>query len=593
MGEGGMGRTGTPGRPLRVRPSDGPLIPRSPMAHPSSPLGVVHGYGLAGAGSNLWTRAILRALAQGGHTVHAVCQESHPDRYDFVAKAVAYDADGAPEVLFERETPYPGAVTVHRPELEVLPAFVRPSTESRYVFYIPDLDDAAIAEYVRRNARVLEDVAEAEGVAGWVVNHTVLMSVAAYRAHEPKDGAGPAVGAPYAVLPHGSAIEYVVKKEARSRALAETALQGAARVFALNGEMEGRIRDVFGAVPGVEKKVGRMPVGTDTSVFELVDRADRAATVERIAETVAGVDRGRPAGATAALHARLGALPDGATDEQVLEALTADYPRSAPDEDVEAKLRAVDWDAATTVVYVGRLIAAKGPADLVLALPLVADRHPDVRALVAGTGGLREGLEALVWALSEGRGDLVRRLVRLGGALEGGGGLDADPFFAGQAFLEGLDADGAFDDYVATARRVLTPESVVFTGFLDHDALGPLYGLADAGAFPSVVREASPLVVPESAAAGVLPVGPDVGGMGDSLRTLAEGLPEAARPLLTTRPDAAHRIPDLADRLIAALDAPRRYAADLRREAEARFDWRAIAERLAGELRAMGRPPAG
>ena len=197
---------------------------------PRAPLGVVHGYGLAGAGSNLWTRAILRALAQGGHAVHAVCQESRPERYDFVAKAVAYDADGRPEVLFERETPYPGAVTVHRPALAVLPTFVRPSTPSDYVVYIPDLDDAAVRGYVERNARVLEAVAEAEGVAGWVVNHTVLMSVAAYRAHE-------AGGAPYAVLPHGSAIEYVVKKEARSRALAETALQGAARVFALNGEM--------------------------------------------------------------------------------------------------------------------------------------------------------------------------------------------------------------------------------------------------------------------------------------------------------------------------------------------------------------------
>ena len=91
--------------------------------------------------------------------------------------------------------------------------------------------------------------------------------------------------------------------------------------------------------------------------------------------------------------------------------------------------------------------------------------------------------------------------------------------------------------------------------------------------------------MPESAAAGVLPVGPDVGGMGDSLRTLAAGLPEAARPLLLTRPEAEHRIPDLADRLVAALAEPRRFAPELRREAEARFDWRAIADRLAAELR--------
>ena len=558
------------------------------MAHPSPPLGVVHGYGLAGAGSNLWTRAVLRALAQGGHAVHAVCQESRPERYDFVSAAVAYGADGAPEVLFERETDYPGAVTVHRPALDVLPTYVRPSTPSSYVVYIPDLDDDVVEGYVARNAAVLERLARGGGVASWVVNHTVLMAVAAHRAR----GRG---GAPYAVLPHGSAIEYVVKKEARSRRLAEEALGGAAAVFALNGEMEGRIRDVFGA--DVEAKTARMPVGTDTSVFELVDRADRAATVERIASVVGGVERGRPAHATRALHGRLEALGADPSDADVLAALAADYPRSAPDADVEAKLRAVDWGAARTVAYVGRLIAAKGPADLVLALPLVADVYPEARAVVAGTGGLREGLEALVWALSEGDGALVRQLVRLGGALEGAGGLDAAPLLGGQAHLDRLDAEGGADAYFETARRVLTPEHVVFTGFLDHDALGPLYGLADAGAFPSVVREASPLVVPESAAAGVLPVGPDVGGMGDSLRALAAGLPEAARPLLLTRPAPEHRVPDLADRLVTALREPRRWAADLRREAEARFDWRAISERLAAALREIAgaappRPPA-
>ncbi len=550
------------------------LDPRPPTA-----LGVVHGYGLAGAGSNLWTRAILRALARGGHTVHAVCQESRPERYDFVSKAVAYDADGTPRVLFEREAAGPGAVTIHRPDLDVLPTFVRPSTPSDYVVYIPDLDDDAVEGYLARNAAVLAAVAREHDVAGWVVNHTVLMAAAAQRARQRG-------GAPYGVLPHGSAIEYVVKKEERSRRLADEALAGAARVFALNGEMEGRIRDVFGDVPGLEAKMGRMPVGTDTSVFELVERADRAATVEVIAGVVGGAERGRPADQTDQLHGRLAALGDGPSDADVLAALQADYPRSAPDADLEQKLRAVDWDAARTVVYVGRLIAAKGPADLVLAFPRVAARHPGAVLLVAGTGGLREGLEALVWALAEGRGDLVRQLVRLGGALEGQGGLDAEPFFGGQGLLGGMD-DAAFDAYVETARQSMGPGSVVFTGFLDHDALGPLYGLADAGAFPSVVREASPLVVPESAAAGVLPVGPDVGGMGDSLRTLARGLPEPARPLLLARAGAEHRVADLADRLGRALDRPREYAADLRREAEARFDWRAIADRLAEALAAM------
>lgn len=553
------------------------------MAHPSTrPLGIVHGYGFSGAGSNLWTRAVLRALAANGRDVHAVCQESHPERFDFVSEAWAVSASGERRAtVAPRETPYPGRVTVHVPDLDVLPTYVRPSRPSEYVVYIPDLDDDRLAEYLTRNERVLREVAAEHGIAGWAVNHTVMMAVAAARAHASR-------GAPFAILPHGSAIEYVVKKEERSRAMAEDAAREASAVWALNGEMEGRIREVLAGVEGVEAKMDRMPVGTDTSVFRLVAREERAEAVERLI-AAAGEARGRTAEQEAALGRRLAALPAEPTDADLQAALgTDDYPRSAPDAGLEAKLRAVDWDRATTVTFVGRLIAAKGVPALVMAFPLVAERHPEARLLVAGTGGLREAMEALAWALAHGRGDLVRQIVRLGGALEGEGGLDAEPFFAAQAFVDALDEEGAFDAYIRSASAALDPDWAVFTGFLDHAALGPLYGLADAGAFPSVVREASPLVVPESAAAGVMPVGPDIGGMGDSLRTLGEGLPEEARGLLLIRPEAEHRVRDLGARLADALDEPRRFAPDLRREAEARFDWRAIATRLADALDAMG-----
>ncbi len=565
----------------RVRSASAhPSIPRMP--HPSSPLGVVHGYGFSGAGSNLWTRAVLRALAANGRDVHVVCQESDPARFDFVSEAYTIAASGeTTSTVAPRPTPYPGRVTVHVPELEVLPAYVRPSRPSDYVVYIPDLEDAPLAEYIERNARALRAVAEENGVVAWIVNHTVMMAVAAARARARG-------GAPFAILPHGSAIEYVVKKEARSRTLAEEAARAASGVWALNGEMEGRIQEVFASLDGIEAKMDRMPVGTDTSVFQLVAREDRPLAVEEIAKT-AGDARGRTAQQESALRQRLAALASGASDEAVQEALGAgEYERSAPDEALEAKLGGIDWTEAKTVVFVGRLIAAKGMPALMMAFPRVAAQHAGARLLVAGTGGLREALEGLAWALANGREDLVRQIVRLGGALEGAGGLDAEPFFAAQAFLDGLDEAGEADAYFATAQEAMTDGSVVFTGFLDHAALGPLYGLADAGAFPSVVREASPLVVPESAAAGVLPVGPDIGGMGDSLRTLADGLPPEARELLLVRPEAEHRVADLADRLSRTLEHPRQYQAELRREAEARFDWRAIAERLASHLDVMG-----
>jgi glycosyltransferase involved in cell wall biosynthesis len=544
------------------------------------PLGLVHGYGFSGAGSNLWTRAVLRALAQLGHEVHVVCQESHPERFDFVAAATAYDDAGTPDLLFERETAYPGRVAVHRPALAKLPTFVRPSRPSDYVVYIPDLADDDLEEYLARNARVLTHVAADHNVSGWVVNHVVMMAVAAGRARE-------AGSVPFGVLPHGSAIEYVVKKEERSRRLAEEALQAATRVYALNGEMEGRITDVFGHLPGIEAKVKRMPVGVDTTLFDVADRADRPRLVARIAEAIAEEPRGRTADHEAGLRralTRADALPS--LDDLLALFAEADYARSAPDAHAEAKLGGLDWQGAKTVLYVGRLIAAKGVPSVVMAFPDVVRQHPEARLLVAGAGGLREAMEALVWALAEGRRDLVEHLVGIGGALEAGG-LDPTPFAAARGFLDGLNADGQLDAWLANVADYLTPEHVVFTGYLDHDALAPLYGLADVGVFPSVVREASPLVIPEAAASGAFPVGTDFGGMGDSLGVVGEGLPEEARPLLKARPDPEHTVADLAHHIAAALERPREHAEALRAIAEKRFDWRAIAARLADDLHAL------
>ena len=543
----------------------------------SHSLGIVHGYGFSGAGSNLWTRSIVRALCHLGHTVHVVCQESRPENYDFVASAVKYDADGEPETLFERETPYPGRCVVHRPDLAVLPTYVRPRTESTYVRCILDLDDAAIEEYVERNARVLTQVAA--HVTGFCVNHTVLSSVAVQRAKE-------RTGVPFAVLPHGSAIEYVVKKDERMFEAASAALEAADRVFALNGEMEGRFRDVFSAVPGLDAKVGRLPVGVDTDQFDVSPRDERDERIEALLGFIADEARGRTAAQQQALR---DALSDDLSDEALKAALdtSADYVSSAPDADLETKLRALDWDDAAVVLYVGRLITEKGFPAVVVAFPEILARRPNARLVVAGTGGLRDAMEAFVWAASQGYRRLARRIATLGTALTGDVEPESLPLAA--PYFDRLEAAGELDAYFDRAERYLRPEHVVFTGFLDHAPLGKLYAVADVGVFPSVVREASPLVIPEAAASGTLPVGTDYGGMGDSLRILGEALPAEARALLTVRHDAEHTVADIIERVSDALAEPGRYADDLRQAAVARYDWRAIADDLADTLAALPR----
>ena len=91
---------------------------------------ILHGWLLEGSGSNLWTRSIVTALAKSGDTVHLVCQENHPDRYDAIAEAYRHTLSGETITTLERETPFPGKCLLHQPEIgETLPVFVKDKYE--------------------------------------------------------------------------------------------------------------------------------------------------------------------------------------------------------------------------------------------------------------------------------------------------------------------------------------------------------------------------------------------------------------------------------------------------------------------------------
>jgi len=88
-------------------------------------IAILHGYLLEGSGSNLWTRSIVRSLCENGHTVHLMCQENHPQLYDFINAVILYHPDGSRETLFDRPSVYSGKCMMHKPSLgDTLPVYV-------------------------------------------------------------------------------------------------------------------------------------------------------------------------------------------------------------------------------------------------------------------------------------------------------------------------------------------------------------------------------------------------------------------------------------------------------------------------------------
>ena len=549
-------------------------------------LAFVHGYGLAGSGSNLWTAAVVRALCENGEDLHLVSQESRPERFDFVTEAYGYDAGGGREPLMEpREPELAARCVLHRPDLDVLPTYVRPQNPSEYVVCILDLDDQALEDYLERHVRLLERLVREEGVEAFHVNHVVLLSEAARRV-------GERTGTPYAITPHGSALEYVAKREERSRALAASALEGAARIFALNGEMGGRLLETFPDLPGLAGKVAPARVGVDTRRFRPVPRDERARAVDRLEEAVADEPRGR--GGEVAEALRLGVEGELTYTEEegaapsaerlgVLLRDVADYARQHPDADLEEKVGSVGWGEDPVALFVGRLTAAKGFPALAAAFPSVVAAHPDARLLVAGNGPAREVMEAFHLAAARGRFDVARALVEAGAGADEG-----SAWTAVRAWLERLREEGREEAYAAAALRVVEERRLLHLGFLGHEALGHLYGCADVAVFPSLLIEVGPMVALEAAAAGCVPVGTYHAGMKDILDTLAPAFPEEMVPTLRLRPDPEHVVADIADAVADLLGRDLRpHVAPLRERTVETYDWREVARLVGGELEAM------
>jgi glycosyltransferase involved in cell wall biosynthesis len=544
---------------------------------------ILHGYLLEGSGSNLWTRSIVESLCRDGDTVHLMAQENHPERYAFIGEWRRYLADGTVARSPARATPYPGGCVLHQPVLgDTLPVYVRDRYEQfERVVPMVELSDAEVEDYVARNERALLRVVRENGITALHANHSVMMSEVARRVSQ-------ATGVPYAVMPHGSALEYAVQRDARFRRMAASAFRRARVLFVHGEEMRSRVREALPEVEGMEEKFSDLHLGVDTSQFEPIDREARAGSIERLVGALAGLERGRTPEQTQALLQR---LRTGMDEEELSHALEAarGYDDKAPDADLEAKLSTVRWARDPVLLFVGRLISTKGIHGVIAALPPLLERHPDLRLLVVGHGPLREPLEAMLWAMRKGARELLHRIVERGRVLEGSpeGETGGTELSQASRFLEALRERGEMEAYLEAARRHLRPGSVIFTGYLTHRELRFLFPCCDAAIFPSVVKEAGPLVFLEALASGAYPLGTYFGGMRVSIDSVADALPPGAAEAMKLDANPARTVEDMIRNVPIALAMGERHKEALFQVARDRYDWSSVARKLARELEAM------
>lgn len=512
---------------------------------------------------------MAQALCRQGETLHLICQENHPEQFDFIAEAYRYAADGSAILLFRRDTPYSGRCILHQPELgDILPAYVtdRSLKRSRAVPMV-EMSDEDIEEYLQLNTRVVHKVVEKFNITVLHANHAVLLSVVAQRVSK-------ATAIPFAIMPHGSAIEYVVKQDPRFLRLASEAFAAAQAILFVGPEMKQRLMQEFSSVPGLQDKLRGLNLGVDTNLFKPIRRHLRNESIQNMLQELVGVPRGNAPVHWAQSGERLSA---NITEEEFKHALllASSEKKMAPDADIEKKLEQVDWEQEKILLFIGPLIANKGLPALIAALPLILEQTPQARLLIVGHGPLREVMEAWLWALGQGELRLLEKFVGWGSPYE-----DTSPELFQEVlnFLQSLETRGKLVQYFEKAQRFLHADRVLFLGYLNHALLRHLFPCGDVAIFPSVIPEAGPLVFLEALASGCFPIGTYFGGMAASIDSVSEILPqgEAEWMKISARPEDT--VADLARKVPVALGIGDRHRQALRQVAEERYDWSGIAK---------------
>jgi glycosyltransferase involved in cell wall biosynthesis len=351
---------------------------------------ILHGYLLEGSGSNLWTRSIVQSLCRDGETVHLLCQENHPELYDFIATVHYYHADGSLETGLERDAPYSGRCIMHKPYIgEILPVYVWDQYEEfSDVQPMINLSNEKIEGYLNKNIEVLKRVVRENKITVLHANHAVLMSVVARRVSEE-------LSIPFAIMPHGSAIEYAVKKDQRFFNYAVDAFTNANRIYVIGKELRQRIKILFPEIIKLENKIFDLNLGVDTSLFQPITRKERSRNIDILCKKIKSKPRGKTVAMSTLLREDL--FPE-INQSQLMDLFSqySDYNPKQADHGIESRLRLINWEYDRILLFVGRLIASKGIQAIIAALPAILEKYPKSRLIVVGHGPLREPLEGIL-----------------------------------------------------------------------------------------------------------------------------------------------------------------------------------------------------
>jgi glycosyltransferase involved in cell wall biosynthesis len=214
---------------------------------------------MSGTGSNIYTANVARCWKADGHDVLVVCQEPHPERFDFVDASGNWPEEDGKDVLGAASSdPDGGSCVVVVPDIgDLLPVYVLDAYEGIEAKRFTDLTDDELNLYTSANVEALATMIEAFEPEAIITGHEVMGPHIARLACQP-------TGMEYVAKLHGSALEYAVKLQDRYRAFAMSGLNAARYVV---GGSRYVIEAAADFVPGWAQKARVINPGCDVELF--------------------------------------------------------------------------------------------------------------------------------------------------------------------------------------------------------------------------------------------------------------------------------------------------------------------------------------
>ena len=435
------------------------------------------------------------------------------------------------------------------------PVFLKDKQREGNVKSFLELSEEELKHYHEINALPLKKILKKYDLDILHANHLIYQPIAAINACK-------LTKTPFAIYPHGSCIEYIIKLDERYRELALKGIMESSGLIIGNNEVRDRIFKLFPQyAQEILDKSTLVGVGVDTSLFQPVEKKKRIESINKLISM--DFQTGKKPAQTTQLYDRL--HKEGI---QVVQDYGDKYDHSLPFSDIKNQLQQIPWDK-NIIIFVGALTYGKGLQSLITAMPKIITLCPDTHLLIIGTGSYCEFLQAFTYAISTGNKKLLLNLTKHGLDLERneekGELTDVSCYLNNSSNLSFLLNNGS-----------TLKNKIHFLGRLNHSQLRYVFPCADLAVFPSVIPEAYPLVLMESLANGVLPAVSYFSGFKDGIDELQNSIPESLLDKMKLPVNPETRISTMADNIVSLLNDPllRSVSPELRYIAVENYDWK-------------------